>query len=228
MLNINYLTAFKFKYFAISLCLGLAALLASPGQAAQVEDLWLYVKNDQAQDVSELLLNKGLDPNTGNLIGTPILMQAVRDGSWNVFDLVLAQPKIDVNKTNGYLETPLMYLSLVGDLPRVKQVRAKGAELNTYGWTALHYAAVKGHTDIVKYLLAEGALPNAPSPNGTTALMMAMANNHADIVQLLLNAGADPYIVDANGNSALSEAIDRGNTNLAEALKSWMVKHPQK
>jgi ankyrin repeat protein len=196
-------------------------------QAAQVDDLWLYVKNDRVEEVGELLVEKKLDPNTVNTIGTPLLMQTVRDGSWRVFDLVLSQPATDVNKTNGYVETPIMYLSLVGDLPRVKQVRTKGAELNQNGWTALHYAAVKGHADIVKYLLAEGALPNALSPNGTTALMMAMSNNHEEVVQLLLNAGANPYIVDANANTAISEGKDRGNTKLVGALKTWMLKHPE-
>lgn len=212
----------------ITLVVGWVACLSQMAQAASLDDLWLYVKNDQANNVSELFVQQKLDPNAVNVIGTPLLMQAVRDGSWKVYDLVLSQPNVDINKTNGYLETPMMYLSIVGDLPRIQQLRTKGAELNTYGWTALHYASVKGHTEVVKYLLQEGAMPNAPSPNGTTALMMAMANNHQPIVQLLLNAGADPYLVDANGNTALSEALDRGNTDLADALKQWMTKHPQK
>jgi len=214
------------KKIILFMCVALMAGLSAV-QAAQVDDLWLYVKNDRVEEVSELLVEKKLDPNTVNTIGTPLLMQTVRDGSWRVFDLVLSQPATDVNKTNGYVETPIMYLSLVGDLPRVKQVRTKGAELNQNGWTALHYAAVKGHADIVKYLLAEGALPNALSPNGTTALMMAMSNNHEEVVQLLLNAGANPYIVDANANTAISEGKDRGNTKLVGALKTWMLKHPE-
>jgi ankyrin repeat protein len=225
--NINYSNAsLQHKWF-VSLIMMFIMSVAGSAQAAQVDDLWLYVKNDRVDDVSGLLIDKKLDPNSVNVIGTPLLMQAVRDGSWRVFDLVLSQPNTNVNKTNGYVETPIMYLSLVGDLPRVKQVRAKGAELNQTGWTALHYAAVKGNTDIVKYLLSEGALPNALSPNGTTALMMAMSNNHEEVVQLLLNAGANPYIVDANANSAISEGTDRGNTKLVNALKAWMLKNPE-
>lgn len=201
--------------------------MMSMAQAAQDNDLWVFVKNDRINEVSEFLVEKNLDPNTTNGMGVPLLMQAVRDGSWRVFDLVLSQPKIDVNKTNGYVETPIMYLSLVGDLDRVKKLRARGAELNQAGWTALHYAAVKGNTNVVEYLLTEGASPNAPSPNGTTALMMAMSNNHVDVVQKLLAAGANPYLVDANANTAISEGLDRGNTDLVNELKQWMVKHPE-
>jgi len=54
-----------------------------------------------------------------------------------------------------------------------------------------------------------------------------MSNNHADVVQKLLAAGANPYLVDANANTAISEGLDRGNTDLVNELKRWMVKHPE-
>ena len=33
---------------------------------------------------------------------------------------------------------------------------AKGGDINNTGWSALHYAAVNGHTDVVRYLLDQG------------------------------------------------------------------------
>ena len=37
---------------------------------------------------------------------------------------------------------PLMYVALVGDVPRAKALVARGAEINKLGWTALHYVAL--------------------------------------------------------------------------------------
>ena len=43
----------------------------------------------------------------------------------------------------------------------MKKLRARGAEVNDAGWTALIYAATGGHDDASRYLLAEGADINA-------------------------------------------------------------------
>jgi ankyrin repeat protein len=59
-----------------------------------------------------------------------------------------------------------MVAALGGRLDFVKKLRARGAEVNQKGWTALIYAATGGHDAVVTYLLAEGADINAVSPNG--------------------------------------------------------------
>ena len=50
----------------------------------------------------------------------------------------------------------MMLAALGGHLDVVKQLRAKGAQLDYSGWTPLIYAATGGHDDVVRYLLAEG------------------------------------------------------------------------
>ncbi|WP_159078818.1 ankyrin repeat domain-containing protein [Orrella marina] len=196
-------------------------------QSQNREDFWIYVQNDRDGYVKSLL-DQGVDPNTRTEIGNPLLMQAVRDNAWAVFDLVLDYPGADINIMNGYQETPLMYVSIVGDLDRVKRLIAKGAQVNHLGWTPLHYAASKGHTDVVKYLLQQGAMPNAPAPDGTSPIMMAARTGSVDAVQALLDAGADPAAININGDNAVSTARDHGHSELADALTKVIAQRSQR
>lgn len=196
-------------------------------QSQNREDFWVYVQNDRDSQV-KALLDQGVDPNTRTEIGNPLLMQAVRDNAWAVFDLVLDYPGTDINILNGYQETPLMYVSIVGDLDRVKRLVAKGAQVNHLGWTPLHYAASKGHTAVVKYLLEQGAMPNAPAPDGTSPIMMAARTGSIDAVQALLNAGADPAAININGDNAVSTARDHGHSELADALTKVIAQRNQR
>ena len=200
------------------LAMAALCLTANLARAANPDDIWVFIKNDRADDVKALLA-AGVDPNTKTKMGNSVLMQSVRDAAWRSFDIVLASPKVNVNLANDYEETPLMYVALVGDVPRAKALVARGAEINKLGWTALHYAAVKGNLEMVQYLLANEAMPNAPSPDGDSPLMMAVQSGNAQVVQALINAGADPAAVNQKGVDAIDVARQKGNAALASALE---------
>ena len=207
----------------------LFALLMSFGLISQAQtsptskDFWIDVANDRSDRV-RTQLNSGLDPNVRTEIGNPLIMQAVRDGAWGVFDVVLAHPQTEIDIMNGYQETPLMYVALVGDLERAKKLVAKGAQINHLGWTPLHYAAAKGHADVVEYLLGLGAMPNAPAPDGTTPIMMAAQTGGLTAVQILLKAGADPEAINLSGENAVAAAKNGGHKDLAKALSDVISK----
>ncbi|MBQ9579288.1 MAG: ankyrin repeat domain-containing protein, partial [Ottowia sp.] len=65
---------------------------------------------------------------------------------------------------------------------------------NPSGGTALMVAAVAGHADIVRLLIASGANVNAAVTKGklagSTALDAARDSKHPEIVQILRAAGA--------------------------------------
>lgn len=193
-------------------------LVGSIAHAASEKDLWVYITNDKADDVNELL-NRGLDPNTINKNQQPALIQAVRDGSWKVFDLLLDNPKINVNKLNQFGESPLMYVALMGDLPRSKKLIAMGAKVNKEDWTPLHYASIKGRADVIKLLLSHGADANEVAPTGDTALILAVQSDSLEAVQLLLNAGADPSASNFKAQDAVEIARAKGKDKLADALE---------
>jgi serine/threonine-protein phosphatase 6 regulatory ankyrin repeat subunit A/serine/threonine-protein phosphatase 6 regulatory ankyrin repeat subunit B len=54
------------------------------------------------------------------------------------------------------------------------------------GRTAIHYAAYRGHGDIVTFLLGQGAQANSRDQSGATPFMMACDKGYMSVVQLLL------------------------------------------
>ncbi|WP_249205301.1 ankyrin repeat domain-containing protein, partial [Achromobacter sp. Marseille-Q0513] len=119
------------------------ALAAHAAQAANPNDWWVYLANDYADDIKDVLA-QGADPNVRFQNGQPALMRAVVAGAWNVFDAIAADRRTDVNAENPAGETPLMYLAIAGQTDRARALIARGAQINRLGWTPLHYAASKG------------------------------------------------------------------------------------
>eukprot|EP00887_Chlorella_sp_A99_P005083 scaffold25.g5083.t1 len=84
---------------------------------------------------------------------------------------------------------------------------------------ALIDAARRGHSDVVRLLLASEAPVNcAAGPCGLSAMGEAAAAGFADIVSLLLGAGADPRLAGADGRTPAQLALERGHASLAAAL----------
>jgi len=84
--------------------------------------------------------------------------------------------------------------------------------------TPLMFAAMNGNHEIVKYLLASGADPNALSEDGTTPLGAAALGGDEETVELLIKAGARPNDIDKRGYSPLMFAAMKGNHSIIGAL----------
>ena len=92
-----------------------------------------------------------------------------------------------------------------GDFAKVCAEVAKGANVNIAngdGRTALMRSAKRGHTDIVRYLIDNGADPRKRDKNNKTALMGAAKKGHVDICRMLVHAGADVNSHDNKGRTA--------------------------
>lgn len=69
--------------------------------------------------------------------------------------------------------------------------------------TALHLAALKGHSGVVKSLLGTGADINAVDSEGRIALHWAAYYGHGGVVKSLLDTGAGIKAADSKGWVAL-------------------------
>jgi ankyrin repeat protein len=79
-------------------------------------------------------------------------------------------------------------------------------------------AAEKGDRATALRLLAKGADPNAPGPDGTTAIMWAAANDDLELVRALIKARANVNLRNEFGTSALTEAATIGSSPVIDAL----------
>ncbi len=197
--------------------LALLLLASASAQAQLYEDFVFAVGNDRAARVSELLA-RGIDPNTVDANGEPMLLIAARAGYGNTVDALLAG-KANVNSRSKFGDSAIMGAAIGGHLEIVKKLRARGAEIGGSGWTPLIYGATGGNDAVVTYLLAEGAAINAVSPNGTTALMMAVREGKPSTVNLLLARGADVNARNQDGATALSWALRANEQDMAAALR---------
>jgi ankyrin repeat protein len=196
----------------------LALPFAVPVRAQQLyDDLIVAVANDRA-DTVKTLLNLGVDPNSVDPNGDPILYIAARAGNAATVDVLLAT-KVKVDARTRYGDTPLMGAALAGQLEIAKRLRAKGAELDYPGWTPLIYASTGGHDAVVTFLLDQGANINAESANGTTALMMAAREGKGRTVDLLVKRGADVNHRNENNVSALDWAKRGNETEMVAVLR---------
>jgi len=191
----------------------------------------------------KMLLDAGAEPEGANPDGETALMLAIKTGEVGVVD-TLIKAGANVNTIERFHnQTPLMWAA---SAPRnagalVKLLLAKGADVKpralytdwpsqitsepraqyrpTGGLTALLYAARDGCFDCIDALIAAGADPDIPTPEGVTALILALDNDHNDVAKLLLDRGANPQIWDWWGRTPLYIAIDRKETARASTTR---------
>ena len=77
------------------------------------------------------------------------------------------------------------------------------------GNTAMIYAAINGHIDIVELLISKGGKLDIQNDHGSTAMIVAAGNGHIDIVELLISKGGNPSIRNNSGTSAMDWLKER-------------------
>jgi ankyrin repeat protein len=87
------------------------------------------------------LLRRGFDPNTVDAKGVPALVLALQLESFKAFGALLQAPGLKVDQPNPQGESALMLAAIKGHLDLARALVARDADVNKTGWTPLHYAA---------------------------------------------------------------------------------------
>ena len=121
--------------------LGWALLGCALGAQAAPQDD--FFKAVQRDDGSAIstLLLRGFDPNVRDAQGQVGITLALKLDSLRAFQALLQSPKLQVDAQNAPGESALMLAAIKGHTDIVKTLLARDAEVNKTGWTPLHYAA---------------------------------------------------------------------------------------
>ena len=194
-------------------------LLPGDARAGAYEDYFQAIRMDNVYFLKQLM-QRGMGPN---LIepkrGYTGLMLAIREDSMKAFDVLVNPPDVNLEAqaTNG--DTPLMLASFYGNIPVVKLLLAREVEVNRPGWTALHYAAINGSSEIVKLLLDASAYVDAESPDDKmTPVMLAAMRGRVAAVEVLRDNGADLTLKNKDGLTAMDLARRYGQEGVIDVL----------
>lgn len=165
------------------------------------------------------LLQAGADLNAKNTEGHTALAIASYHGNLPAVKLLLEQPKIIIDVTDGDGRSALFHAIEAGELPVVNLLLEHGASpqlKDNYGMTMLHVAAYSTEpTMITKILSLIPSEINYQSNSGDTPLHFAASRGTFEAVEQLLLRGArsdvnyddkDPYDV-ARENSQIEKAL---------------------
>lgn len=155
--------------------------------------LFLAARKSQVETVNLLLSDERVDPSVANNGYTPLMCVAANNlDSSDVLRLLLADPRVEVNRSMDYGLTALHRAADEGNTQHVRLLLDAGADVNARNdvtTTPLHDWALarRGKADTLALLLAAPGIDvNAAGDSGRTALMITVVTENARMLSLLL------------------------------------------
>jgi ankyrin repeat protein len=127
--------------------------------------------------------------------------------------------------------TALHFAAFFGEPGAAALLIERGAEVDAFGrgWmtgTALHSAASRLQSDLVRILLEAGANPDVRQSAGWTPLHAAAMNGDLTSTELLLTAGADAAASNDEGRTVADLASESGHEATIERIRSALQAAP--
>jgi len=201
----------------------LSLTATAPASAHPVRDMAMAAQLDSSGSLQKLL-DRGVSPNTVDPIShLPVVQLALREDAHNAFDVLVAAKDIDLEQMAPNGNTALMLAAFKRNKRAVLALLAKGAIVTRPGWTALHYSAASGDTDITAILLDKHAYIDAESPSQLTPLMIAAREGHEEVVDLLLREGADARLKNNERLTASQIARRADKPRIADNIDKFLA-----
>jgi ankyrin repeat protein len=171
------------------------------------------------RDCVKMLLSKGADTKLKDKNKRTALAMAVRNGSKEMVELLLA------NGVDPAEESPetLLYAIDSGKDEIAKLLIAKGGATlkgytGDYAYTPLTRAAEKGLLPLVRSMLLHDADVNEQDGEEKTALIRAADKGEAGVARFLIANAAKLNLKDEDGNTALMLAAQRADIEIVQLL----------
>jgi ribosomal protein L23 len=139
----------------------------------------------------------------------------------NFITILLLLISLSINTAFAQPKKTLDQAVVDGDIERVKSEIAAGVNMNSknrLGWTLLHIAVNKKHTEISKLLIEKGADVNIRDNRGRRPIHLAVQTDQKDIVELLIEKGADINAIDGRAENALTLAKKNNQKEITDLL----------
>jgi L-ascorbate metabolism protein UlaG (beta-lactamase superfamily) len=146
-------------------------------------------------DIVRFLIEKGARIDQPDSFGATPLHMAVLGGQAEIVELLIAKgADVNIKSRNGKI--PLQ-MAFENDAPAVVEVFIKhglavDSNINQYGRTLLHEAAVMGKINIAGFLIDKGAAIEARDTAGKSPLDFALLCDQQKVAELLISKGAKP------------------------------------
>lgn len=189
-------------------------------------------------------LASGSNPNE-KINGTPILLKAVEEGDFNMFNQLLKHSRVNINLKDASGTTALGRASEKGLTAFVQALLSRedilvneknevrtNAQGKLGGVTPLYQAACEGHAGLVALLLSHDDVNvDARQVNGWLPLQVAVNKGHYFSVKALLDSGKVTHQLKEKtplGRSILEESKAKGYEDIEKLLRAYGAGKPER
>ncbi|KAA8543181.1 hypothetical protein F0562_021324 [Nyssa sinensis] len=189
---------------------------------SQLTSLLISASMNGNSYIASALIEAGAELNSRDSDGQSLLSLAIRSGDIDVLQLLIESGCTIDNSIDLFLHdaAAMDRVDLIEVLCLGFGDNIDVNSIDSCGRTALHVAAIRGHVDVLRFLVSMGGDPDVADCNGWTPLHCASAEGQGEAVEFLLTKCSTyvKYALTKDGKTAFAVAVDKGHSHLYDML----------